>query len=105
MPYSAHAIVESIIKKLGCSDLVTLVERGLRYGEKSGKKSVEKAGKTSAEKSGETSAEKSGKNSGKKTGKKSSQKFVKKSSKTSGEKFDILPHFLSLYNHNTEKFL
>ena len=61
MPYSAHAIVESIIKKLGNSDLVTLVERGLRYGEKSGKNS----------------------------GKKSRQKFVKKSGKKSGEKFDF----------------
>ena len=65
MPYSAHAIVESIIKKLGSSDLVTLVKRGLRYGEKSGK------------------------NSGEKAGKKSRQKFVKKSSKKSGEKFDF----------------
>ena len=42
MPYSAHAIVESIIKKLGSSDLVTLVKRGLRYGEKSGENSGKK---------------------------------------------------------------
>ena len=81
MPYSAHAIVESIIKKLGGSDLVTLVKRGLRYGEKSGE------------------------NSGQKAGKKSRQEFVKKSSKKSGEKFDILPRFRSMYYHNTEKFL
>ena len=76
MPYSAHAIVESIIKKLGNSDLVTLVERGLRYGEKSGE------------------------NSGEKAGKKSRQKFVKKSGKKSGkkfgEKFEVLPHFQSI---------